>query len=131
MDEWTDLDQAYLNIFGEHPARPSVTPLLPPRTLRAVGVASPPMNPAEFAAIRDLVRETGDTIGWDLDFITPPNPAYVGVVAGPRHTVILGPSPATDETVQAVRELLSDLESGSRFILVEPDGTPYVAARPR
>lgn len=78
---------------------------------------------ASLDALAVRARAVGRTIGWDLELFSPPNPAYVGLTAGPGHVVVLGPMPAS-EAEERIGAALSMLENGAASIVVDSEGDP-------
>ncbi|CAN7247680.1 hypothetical protein [Knoellia sp. LjRoot47] len=90
------------------------------------------LDPELIVALDERAQQIGMQIGWDLRFITAPNPEYVGVTAAAidrnddsvNHIFVIGPSEISKGAVENIRSTLDHLVSGIRRIVLDEDGDP-------
>ncbi|TPG17159.1 hypothetical protein [Pedococcus bigeumensis] len=90
------------------------------------------LDPELIVALDERAQQVGWQIGWDLRFITAPNPEYVGVTAAAidknddsvNHLLVVGPRAISDGAVDDIRLTLDQLASGMRHIVLDEDGDP-------
>lgn len=88
-----------------------------------------PLEPADVSRLEQWTREVGQSISWDLEFVSNlGNPEVVAVSAtvdlgpdGPRRIVVLGPGKPTD-----VVHDLEALERGDKVLWIDEDGDPLL-----
>lgn len=88
-----------------------------------------PLQPNEVDRLKQWIRDVGQSIGWDLEFVSSPgNPEIVAVSAavdlgpdGPRRIVVLGPGKPAD-----VVHDLEALDRGDKVLWIDEDGDPLL-----
>jgi len=83
-----------------------------------------PLTPEEIAALDDRAQAVGKVIGWELRFSVAPNPEFVGLIAGPEHVFVVGPSRLSDLAAYEIDVTLDALERGDKVLFPDEDGDP-------
>lgn len=82
------------------------------------------LTPDEIATLDQRAHKVGEKIGWTLGFVVAPNPEFVGLIAGPDHIFVVGPSQLADLAAYDVDLTLDALERGEQTIFADEDGDP-------